>query len=426
MKMISQDLKKLKLPDSPGVYFFLQGKKILYIGKATSIQNRVKSYFSHDLIKTRGYFLVKMTEEATTIKFEKTDSVLEALILEVNYIKKFQPQYNSKEKDDKSYNYVAITKEDFPRVLLVRGKELDNGLPAQTALRFVAGPFPHGNQLREALKIVRKIFPFRDKCTPAKTFQGEKFPTGKPCFNRQIGLCPGVCTGEVSQKEYIKTIKNIELFFSGKKTAIVRNLEREMKAFSKDLLFEKAQFVKNQIFALDHIRDVSLLKPDLLMARNGKRKTHFRIEAYDVAHLSGRDTVGVMVVLENGELNKNEYRKFKIRGEKGEITIDDTKNLKEILIRRMGHAEWQLPNLIVIDGATAQINAVKEILKDRNYNIDLVSVVKDDKHKAKEIIGKKRIIERHKREILLSNSEAHRFAIAFHKNRRKKSFIPSH
>jgi len=364
--MVSQDLKKLKLSDSPGVYFFLKGKKILYIGKATSIQDRVKSYFSRDLIQTRGYFLVKMVEEATTVKFEKTDSVLEALILEINYIKQYQPQYNSKDKDDKSYNFVVITNESFPRVLIIRGKELKKGLVmihnSSFLIRSTFGPFPQGGQLREAVKIIRRIFPFRDKCIPfelnQKTKSSKLSATPRPCFNRQIGLCPGVCTGEVGQKEYAKTIKNIELFFGGKKTAIVRNLEKEMKAFSRDLLFEKAQLVKNQIFALNHIRDVSLLKPDLLITESGKEKNSFRIEAYDIAHLSGKDTVGVMVVLENGELSKSEYRKFKIHGDNGKITIDDTKNLKEILIRRLGHAEWQLPNLIVIDGGTAQINIV--------------------------------------------------------------------
>lgn len=430
------DLKRLKkfihlIPDAPGVYKFKSGKRILYVGKASSLRDRVKSYFGKDLIGARGPLIVKMVEEANSISFEKTDSVLEALILEAYLIKKHKPVYNSKEKDDKSYNYVAITKEDFPRVLLVRGRELNNGLPAKTAVRFVAGPFPHGSQLKEALKIIRKIFPFRDKCSPplkAKSLPAQDAVAGyklqtssKPCFNRQIGLCPGVCIGEISKKEYASQIKNIELFFQGKKGKIFKNLEKEMKLLAKKKEFEKAGEIKKKIFAINHIQDVSLLK-NSLTANSYKLKASYRIEAYDIAHTSGKETVGVMVVMEDGELNKSEYRKFKIRGE-GKGRIDDVKNLKEILVRRLGHAEWNLPNLIVIDGGVAQMNVAKETLKERNFNIEIVSVVKDERHKPREVLGKRGKIRRYIRDILLINNEAHRFAISFHKKRRGEDFL---
>ena len=114
--------KKINLPDTPGVYLFKKNKEILYIGKATSLKDRVRSYFSNDLIATRGPLLIDMVFQANDIEFIKTDSVLEALILESNLIKKYQPRYNTQEKDDKSYNYVIITKEDFPRVLIEKGK----------------------------------------------------------------------------------------------------------------------------------------------------------------------------------------------------------------------------------------------------------------------------------------------------------------
>jgi excinuclease ABC subunit C len=106
----SQDLKKYHLPDAPGVYFFKAGNRVLYIGKATSLKDRVKSYFSIDLISTRGPLLVDLIYKANKIDFIKTDSVLEAVILEANLIKKHQPKYNTKEKDNKSFNYVVITK----------------------------------------------------------------------------------------------------------------------------------------------------------------------------------------------------------------------------------------------------------------------------------------------------------------------------
>ena len=123
--MKSQDLKKLSMPDTPGVYFFYSGRDLLYIGKATSLRDRVKSYFSKDLIETRGPLILDMVFKASTIKWQETDSVLEALILESNLIKKHQPYYNTKEKDDKSWNYICITDEPFPKVLMIRGKDID-------------------------------------------------------------------------------------------------------------------------------------------------------------------------------------------------------------------------------------------------------------------------------------------------------------
>jgi excinuclease ABC subunit C len=428
--MTKKDFQKIikKLPESSGIYLFKKGKKILYIGKATSLRDRVRSYFSNDLIVSRGPRLVIMLEEANSISFKSTPSVLEAIILEANEIKKHQPTYNSLEKDDKSYNYVVITDEKFPRVLIQRGRELKFGLPAQIEKQFVAGPFPNGGQLKEALKIVRKIFPFRDKCAPfdniySSILQNTRIDRAKlkiknqvprPCFNYQIGLCPGVCIGEISARDYQKTINNIELFFSGQTSKVKKSLQTEMKFLAKERKFERAEKIKRTLFALDHIRDVSLIKNEQLTTNNLQLKSNFRIEAYDIAHISGSGTVGVMVVSENDELNKNEYRKFKIRGE-GKVTVDDTKNLKELLTRRFGHSEWQLPGLIVIDGGIAQNNAAKEALKALNLNIEVVSVVKDSRHNAREIIGVKSTVDSHKKAILLLNLEAHRFSIAYHR-----------
>lgn len=387
--MKSTDLVKFKLPDAPGVYFFKYGKQILYIGKATSLKDRVKSYFTRDILMTRSPLIAKMLEEADKIEFVETDSVLEALLLEANEIKKHQPIYNSKEKDDKSYNYVTITREDFPKVLITRGSG-------------TYGPFPHGAELKEALKIIRKIFPYRDnKCKLG----------GRPCFNAQIGLCPGPCAGRISKKDYRKIIRHLTLFFEAKKTKLIKSLEKEMKALAREHRFEEAEKVKRQIFALDHIQDVALIKHDL-KSRIINPKSAFRIEAYDVAHISGTDTVGVMTVVEDGELNKSQYRKFKIHNGKN----DDTASLQETLIRRFAHPEWKFPDLVVVDGGKGQINAATEAIKKTGLNIKVVSVVKDERHKAREIMGDKK----HSREILLANSEAHRFAITYHRKLRGK------
>src|SRR3989344_8407708 len=121
--MTSQDLQKLKLPDTPGVYFFLgKRKRILYIGKATSLRSRVRSYFAGDILKKRSALIEQMIAEAETVEWKETDSVLEALIIETNLIRTHKPRYNTVAKDDKSFNHLVITNEEFPRVLVVRGK----------------------------------------------------------------------------------------------------------------------------------------------------------------------------------------------------------------------------------------------------------------------------------------------------------------
>ncbi len=488
--MTRQDIKKLitKLPDAPGVYFFRRGKgshgEILYIGKATSLRDRVRSYFSADIAETRSPLIAKMLGEFDDISFQQTDSVLEALILEANLIKKHQPPANIKEKDNRSWNFVVITDEKFPRVLIVRGRELEQeNFPEErpgghrshlgeqmakgtfdTEIKHKFGPFPNGAQLKEAMKIVRRLFPFRDKCQPYVGLRAEKEKV-KPCFNRQIGLCPGVCTGEILEKEYKKTIKNIVLFFESDKKQLVKNLQKEMKKLANQRKFEEADKIKKTIFTLNHIQDVALIKeskgptfanqiPQGRTLGTGMSRvsldTNFRIESYDIAHMSGQNMVGVMIVVEDGEAKKSDYRKFKIRGNVGNGTngqsqkvakgsaeragnigtgtANDTKALAEILTRRLAHIEWLMADLIVVDGGVAQKNVMEKVLRENRLQIPVVSVVKDERHKPKQILGDLSAIARQigkkysdiEREILLSNSEAHRFAISFHIKLRDK------
>jgi excinuclease ABC subunit C len=426
--MTSQDLVKYDIPDCPGVYYFLGPKgEILYVGKATSLKDRTKSYFMKDLFKARGPLLVKMMSEAVDLKWTTTDSVLEALIYEANQIKKHNPPFNTAEKDNKSFNMVVITDEDFPQVLIMRSRNVShwNIISKGLKIRNAYGPFPHGGELREALKIIRRIFPYRDnKCTPAPEQRDPLHP--RPCFNAQIGLCPGVCSGRMNKREYRKQVKRIELFFSGKKDELLKDIEKEMKATAKEQQFEEANVLKRMLYSLEHIQDIALIKRDIERVESSDT---VRIEAYDIAHMSGGSTVGVMTVVEDGELAKSQYRKFRIRGAKGlpagrqgKVTIDDTRNLSEVLVRRLGHPEWQLPNIIVVDGGVAQINAAKAVLVEKGFNIDILSVLKDNRHKAKEIIGEKKHIENWSKSILLVNSEAHRFAITYHRKLRGKGF----
>jgi excinuclease ABC subunit C len=196
---------------------------------------------------------------------------------------------------------------------------------------------------------------------------------------------------------------------------LLKKLESEMKVLAKNMEFEKAGELKKTIFALQHIQDVALLKHD-----RSKPNNSFRIEAYDVAHLSGKEVVGVMTVVTDGVSDKDEYRKFKTRSGVGN---NDVLNLQEILSRRFKHSEWRLPDLIVVDGGLAQKTVAEKTLKDRGLKIPVVALVKDARHKARQIIGDKVLIVAHKSLIVLANAEAHRFAIAYHKKLRNKEFL---
>ncbi len=359
--MTRRELQAYNLPDEPGVYIFRGARKhILYIGKATSLRDRVRSYFSGYIAEARSGAIAHMVKDARSISYKTTGSVLEALILEANLIKKHQPPYNVDEKDNKSFNYVIITKEDFPRVLMVRGRELFQKVQPLTS-KYVFGPFPHGGQLQEALKIVRKIFPYRDRCMPAEG------GIGKPCFNRQIGLCPGVCSGEMSRAEYAKTVKNIHTLFSGNFMGLKRRLTKEMHKAAQEERFENATTLRRQIAALEHIRDVSLIKGERISSGGGAR-----IEAYDIAHTGGTETVGVMVVVNNGEMIKGAYRKFKIHT----VTNNDVAALKEVLTRRLNHPEWPLPRVFVVDGGVGQVRVAQRVSKEAGVAIPIVGVVK--------------------------------------------------
>lgn len=403
--MLLIDFQKKKLPDSPGVYYFLgKRKEILYIGKATSLRSRVRSYFDDDIRTKRSALIENMVAEAKSIAWTETPSVLEALILEVNLIRTHKPRCNTISKDDKSYNHLVITKEEFPRVLVIRGKDLEGHYDEYS---YVFGPFPQGQLFREALQLVRKLFKFYDERAKMHP-KTSRLARGILDFNRQIGLYPD----GVTKVEYARTIRHIRMFFEGKKEAIIKDLEKEMMRHAKREEFEEANVLKRRVFALRHIQDVSLMKDDFRIHKDDRS---FRIEAYDVAHMGGKDMVGVMTVVTGRESSPHEYRKFIVR--ECEVS-NDPKALKELLMRRFKHPEWRFPDLIVVDGSTAQKNVAERVIKQNNLLIPVVGVVKNDRHKPERIIGPAKLIAEHERSILMANSEAHRFAITFHRKKR--------
>lgn len=419
--MKKEDFKKSKLPETSGVYFFLDKKhtgkdipnrkNVLYIGKATVLKDRVESYFSKDLVNTRGTRILSMIENAKSIFYLETKSVLEAIILESKYIKELQPFFNVKERDNKSYSYVVFTKEDFPKVLIMREREIEKLKDLKISKKF--GPFVSKAELTEIMKFVRKIFPYRDKC---------KLNEKRGCFNYQIGLCPGVCLDLISKKDYAKNLKNIEKILSGGIEKLLKSLEKEMKAKAKEKKFEEAGKILEKIKTFNYLKDINLIKKESL---NQEKLEGVRIESYDISHISGVNRVGVMCVFEDGELKKNEYKKFKLE----EKVNNDLMGLVEVLERRFRHSEWKGPNILVIDGGQTHLSYIYEKLekslpKDMLGKIIFSSVVKNEKHKAREVIAfknkEKKIVKQFEEEIIFLNEETHRFAINYHKFLRNK------
>ncbi|MEK7142648.1 MAG: UvrB/UvrC motif-containing protein [Patescibacteria group bacterium] len=380
--------------DSSGVYIMRDlHRKPLYIGKASSLKRRVLSYFQ----QPHEIRLEQMLSQVQNIDVQKTDSVIEALFLESELIKKYQPKYNLKLKDDKTFLGILITNEDWPRII---PRRLNQKLLAGEFY----GPFPSANQVRQALQIIRKIFPFRVACTPL---------SGKACFEYHLGMCPGVCAGKISKNDYQKTIHQIKLFLKGKKKNLIRELQKEMQILAKNLEFEKAARVRDRIFALKHLQDVALIQEENLPQNN----IPSRIEAYDVSNIAGVFAVGSMVVFSEGLIDKSQYRKFKIKTVKG---VNDIASIKEIIFRRLKHPEWILPDLIIVDGGRGQVNGVREVLKFHRLNIPVTGIAKGFKRHQDEIIADKNLSV-DKKLLLRIRDEAHRFAIDYYRLRHRKN-----
>ena len=399
------------LPGAPGVYIFRdKNKRPLYVGKAGNLRRRVSSYF----LRSHDFRVERLIREIASIDHELTDTAIEALIREAELIKKLKPPFNVREKDDKSFLHVEITKDKFPRVLLVRGKDKPGGT------RF--GPFTSASSIREALRVIRKIFPWSAH-PPEKVgkFQRE-------CFDAEIGLCPGTCVGIADRAEYLRNIRDLKLFFRGRKSQVLRSLTGEMKQAAKELDFERAEKLRRRIFALRHVEDVAFIS-ETPLAREGEREP-VRIEGYDISNISGDSATGSMVVFTDGRPDKSQYRKFRIRTLSGS---DDTGMLKEVLRRRfMKHAAgaaggppaggWPLPDLVLVDGGRGQVNAAVAVLGEAGLELPVVGMAKGPGRKRTDIVGE--LPKGLSASMLVQvRDEAHRFAISYHKHLRGKKFL---
>ena len=404
----------------------------MYVGKATSLKNRVSSYF-------RGQRTIRpieqMMHQVAKIDWQTTDSVLEAIILEANLIKAKQPKYNVDGKDDKSWNYIGITKDMYPSIVTIRQHELQQLKKQNSRFQipdsrffYLFGPYP-GLNTKATMKVLRKLFHF-STCLPFVAL-AKKGQSPKPCLYYQMGQCLGVCTGEISPPDYrAKVIRPLVTFLSGRKKQLLKSLEIQMRKAARAEQFEEAARLRNQIASLQRIQDIALLNKSFVEDKFQILDSKFqilRIEGYDISNLGSTGMVGSQVVFEHGEPNKNEYRKYKIRTVLGQSDVDC---LEEVIRRRLKHTEWSYPQLFLIDGGKPQVNRVSNVLKDLRLKIPVVGIAKGSDRKKNEIVfGYKltaisyklliRWVYANTRLLIAIRDEAHRFVIQYQRSTRR-------
>jgi excinuclease ABC subunit C len=399
-----------KVPDAPGVYFMKdEAGQIIYVGKAKSLKKRLMSYLSRDL---SGKTVVMMSN-VEDIEYRLTQTESLALLLEASLIHQHKPKYNVSLRDDKSFPMVKITDEEFPAVCITRKKEADGAK--------YLGPYTNAGLLREALRIVRKRFPFRS-C--------KELPR-QACMYYRIGLSPAPCIGKINKKEYAKTIENIALILEGKTDTLIKNLAKRMHSMSKQQKFEDAAKIRDQINALSAIgySQAGIASSDELQDLKkliNLKKLPERIEAFDISNIKGQDATGSMVSFYRGIADKNNYRRFRIKTIRG---IDDYGMLAEVVHRRYARLleeKLPLPDLILIDGGKAHLLTAEKQLNILGIELPLVSIAKEQENiytKQRLIPIKLNIDTPALNLIRRVRDEAHRFAVSYHHILRRKKII---
>jgi excinuclease ABC subunit C len=548
-----------RLPDRPGVYLMKDARgTVIYVGKAQSLRNRVRSYWQKQTGGGESQLIRSVIDRIADLEYTMTDSVSEALLLEINLVKRYRPRYNVRLKDDKSYPFIKITLgEDFPRI------ERTRKLPADGSRYF--GPYASASSVDEAMNLIRRLFPFRT-CT-LDIHEGRK-AIERPCLLYHIKRCQAPCVGYIGKADYRAQIEHIERFLEGRQEVVARELTRQMKVASEATEYERAAALRDKVKAIERTmesqkmaahaatekdvlglarhdaqaavqlfavrggkmvgRDVYLLDapretddatvlagfvqqyyeratsipPDILVPalpedaadlevfladrrgaavhihvpRRGEKRellalatrnatetlqreharwladqgktlaaleelaealglpgAPLRIECYDISNFQGAQSVGSMVVFEDGRPRTGEYRRFRI---KEVVGANDYASHQEVLRRRFKRARsgeegneeelrWQLPDLVVIDGGKGQLSAAKEVLDELGYHdLAVVGLAKE----REEIFLPDR-----KEPVLLPTTspalylmqrlrdEAHRFAITYHRSLRARA-----
>ncbi len=361
---VSDYLKsKLKeLPATPGVYFYRdKANEIIYIGKAAVLKNRVKQYFQSS--RYRDPKTDALVREIADIEWMEVETELDALFLEAELIRRYLPRYNILLRDDKAYSYIRIDYDsNYPTVSFTR-RPMDDGA------RYF-GPYTSMTATRQALKLLRRVFPYATKREPKAK---------RASLYYHIGLDPGLEAGHTSLAEYRANLRRLMAYISGKRASITNELEREMKKAANNQEFEQAAHLRNQLTNLrrlsqqivfsdkefsDISKDEGLNELAELLSLPSVPK---RIEGYDISHMQGSDVVASMGVFTNGVSNKTQYRKFKTRFD----INNDFYNMHETISRRLSDKhlkDWGAADLVLIDGGKGQLDAAIEARNASNVD----------------------------------------------------------
>jgi excinuclease ABC subunit C len=416
------DIKeKLKIiPASPGVYIFKDKEgAIIYIGKASSLKDRVRSYFSGSNSHRKSL----LSENIADIEFILTSDESTALLLEAALVKRYIPKFNVLLKDDKAYPRLKLTvNEEYPRLMVVRKVKADG------AVYF--GPYTNAKLLREAVKSLRKAFPLRTCLNMPKGSQK------KGCLDMHIGQCMAPCVAD-KKKDYLDVVDELRLFLDGKQEDLIGMLSEKMKNLSDNKEYEKAARIRDRINAFSYLFSAeknikaapsfSAVDKDLQSSESleelrgllGLLIAPKVIEAFDVSNISGKEATGSMVCFKEGRPYKNAYMHFRI---KTVNVIDDYRMMREIVSRRyrkLLNEKGALPDLIIIDGGRGHLSAAKAQLRAlKIINIPVIGIAKNpDKlylHEKKDPI----LLGKFSRALLLCQrirDEAHRFAVTYHR-----------
>jgi len=465
------------LPKAPGVYALSSPKAILYIGKAINIKDRVKNHFTKTNYKDNLFM-----QDVTKVGYMKTESDIDALIVESQLIKKQQPKYNVMWKDDKKYFYVAITKEQLPRIFLTHQPTSSAAGASTVASRAIPtappelrsaghslrqsieyiGPFVEGKAIKQVLRMLRKVFPYYTQPHGAGAGYTAKKHGALLCQYCHLNLCPGPTP---NANAYKKNIRNLVAVLKGKKTSVLKQLKKEMQSAAKSQDFEKAAALRDQFLSLERIiSHARLLSPEASVSFDwviiekelqklfSTKKRITRIEAYDISNIQGKEATGSQVTFVKGIPAKEHYRKYKIRlvhkkSQDSAVGSDpnDFAMMQELLERRLKHKEWPYPQLIVIDGGKGQLTSTQKAISNlvklscshpfgserlsesKLRDIKIVALAKKQNElffpgKPKSVLL--RDLPQPVENLLLHiRDEAHHFAITYHRKLRLKKLL---
>lgn len=444
---IKENLKNL--PDRPGVYLHKdKSGQIIYVGKAKSLKNRVRQYFqSGAKLDPKVRAMVSHIEE---FEYIITETEMEALILECNLIKKYMPKYNILLRDDKTFPFIKVTmNEEWPRLVKTR-RISDDGSK-------YFGPYTDAALVNQIIDLLSGIYSLK-RCG------AQGFPEGwRPCLNYHLHQCRGICAVQGERSEYMKAIDQVIKFLNGDNKGVLSYLNFRMSQEAEAMNFERAAEYRDLISAVEAVPDQERLdeflsdvkrnrvkvirrKAEELAEKEMEKKQELnsaweregftgivRIEAYDVSHIAGTDSVGAMVVFDDGKPRRKDYRRFRIRTAPGG---GDTDSLQEVIYRRIkrgmsGDPGFStLPDIILVDGGISQVNAAKQVLTALEVRIPTAGMVKDSKHRTRGLVyngaesdlRQNRVLFRYIAEI---QEEVHRFAIEYHRSLRAKKYNKS-